>query len=169
MKKLLSLFVILAFATLTAHAQTGKFGHVNYQKLIQGLPGYKTAEGKLQEFSKQLQDTYMAMQEEYQKKVQDYTEKESSMLPAIKEVKQKEIIDLEKRMQQLEVNSQQQLMEKQQELLAPLEEKVIQAIKGLAKEKGYTYIFDFSPGSGILYAPETDDVTALIKGKLGIQ
>jgi outer membrane protein len=162
------LFVaVCSGAAFQVHAQ--KFGHVNYQKIITMLPGYKAAENKLQEFSKQLQDTYFSMQEEYQKKVQDYSAQEKNMLPAIKEVKQKEIIDLEKRMQQLELNSQQQLLEKQQELLAPLEDKVMAAIKDIAKEKGYTYIFDSTPGSGLLYSPDSDDISSLLKAKLGIQ
>lgn len=166
-----SVLIMGGLITLSTCFQVGaqKFGHVNYQKIITQLPGYKAAETKLQEFSKQLQDTYFAMQEEYQKKVQDYTAQEKNMLPAIKEVKQKEIIDLEKRMQQLEMNSQQQLLEKQQELLAPLEDKVLAAIKDIAKEKGYTYIFDSAPGSGLLYSPESDDITAILKAKLGIQ
>lgn len=169
MKKILSLLFIVGFTSLSFQAQAQKLGHVNYQKIIQSLPGYKSAELKLQEFSKQLQDTYVQMQEEYQKKVQEYTTQEKSMLPAIKEVKQKEIVDLEKRMQQLEQNSQQQLVEKQQELLAPLEEKVITAVKDIAKEKGYTYVFDTSPGTSVLYSPETDDITGLLKTKLGVQ
>ncbi len=169
MKKLLSVVFIIVAVSFASYAQAPKFGHVNYQKIITGLPGYKAAETKLQEFSKQLQDTYVAMQDEYQKKVQDYTEQEKSMLPAIKEVKQKEIIDLEKRMQSLEMNSQQQLMEKQQELLAPLEEKVITAVKAIAKEKGYSYVFDTAPGSGIIYAPESDDITVMLKEKLGVK
>lgn len=169
MKKILSIVFLVVSLSFSSFAQAPKFGHINYQKIITGLPGYKTAETKLQEFSKQLQDTYVAMQDEYQKKVQDYTEQEKNMLPAIKEVKQKEIIDLEKRMQSLELNSQQQLLEKQQELLAPLEEKVITAVKTIAKEKGYSYIFDTAPGSGIIYAPESDDITVMLKEKLGIK
>jgi len=169
MNRLATVLFVLIFISLGFNANAQKFGHVNYQKTIQGLPGYKAAEVKLQDFSKQLQDTYLAMQEEYQKKIQDYTAQEKSMLPAIKEVKQKEIVDLEKRMQQLEMNSQQQLQEKQVELLTPLEEKVMTAVKDIAKEKGYTYIFDTSPGSSVLYSPEAEDITSLLKTKLGIQ
>jgi outer membrane protein len=169
MKRISSVLFAIVFTCLGFNANAQKFGHVNYQKVIQSLPGYKAAEIKLQDFSKQLQDTYFAMQEEYQKKIQDYTAQEKNMLPAIKEVKQKEIVDLEKRMQQLENNSQQQLMEKQQELLEPLEDKVMAAVKDIAKEKGYTYIFDTSPGTSVLYSPDSDDITALLKAKLGIQ
>jgi outer membrane protein len=43
------------------------------------------------------------------------------------------------------------------------------AVKDIAKEKGYTYIFDTSPGTSVLYSPDSDDITALLKAKLGIQ
>jgi Skp family chaperone for outer membrane proteins len=41
------------------------------------------------------------------------------------------------------------------------------AIDNVAKEKGYTYIFDASMGL-ILYADPSTEVTALVKAKLGL-
>jgi hypothetical protein len=40
-------------------------------------------------------------------------------------------------------------------------------IAQVAKEMNYSYIFD-SNSSGMLYKPEGDDVTALVKKKLGL-
>jgi hypothetical protein len=37
----------------------------------------------------------------------------------------------------------------------------------VAKENGFTYIFDVSAGS-LLYQPESDNVLSLVKTKLGI-
>ncbi|MBK8830613.1 MAG: OmpH family outer membrane protein [Saprospiraceae bacterium] len=49
-------------------------------------------------------------------------------------------------------------------------EQVKTAIDAVAQENGYTYIFDGSPGVGvILCADESTNVTALVKTKLGIQ
>ena len=65
---------------------------------------------------------------------------------------------------------QKQLGDKREALLAPILEQVKTAIDAVAKENGYTYIFDGSPGVGvILYADESTNVTALVKTKLGIQ
>jgi outer membrane protein len=44
------------------------------------------------------------------------------------------------------------------------------AIQAVAKENGYTYVFDGSPGVGVLlYADETTNITPLVKAKLNIQ
>lgn len=47
--------------------------------------------------------------------------------------------------------------------------KATNAIKEVAKENGFTYIFDMSSGA-ILFASETsEDILPLVKKKLGIQ
>ena len=174
MKGILSITLIAFLFHLPSfsHAQGNqKLGHVNITKLLETMPGYKTAEKKLQDFAMQLQETMGSMQDEYTKKVQDYYDQQEkgNMLPAIAEVKAKEIVDLENRIKKLETSSEQQLMEKQVELLTPLEEEVMKAIKDVADEKGYTYVFDSSVGGSLLYYPETDNITTLVKTKLGIQ
>lgn len=164
----LTVFFLTAL-TLPAQAQAPKLGHVNITRVLEVMPGYQAAEKKLQEFARQLQQTLATMEQEYSQKVQDYYEQEKDMLPAIKEVKQKEIQDLETRIVKLQGTSEEQLAQKQVELLKPLEEQVMNAIKGVATEKGFSYIFDASTGSSLLYFPPADDVTDLVKTKLGIQ
>lgn len=164
----LAVFCLSLFA-MPAQAQNLKLGHVNITKVLEVMPGYQAAEKKLQEFAKQLQQTLATMEQEYSTKVQTYYEQEKDMLPSIKEVKQKEITDLEARIVKLQSSSEEQLAQKQVELLKPLEEQVMTAIKGVATDKGFSYIFDASTGSNLLYYPPADDVTDLVKAKLGIQ
>lgn len=163
MKSLISIvLIIVALQPGLSHAQaTQKLGHVSITKLLETMPGYKTAEKKLQDFAMQLQQAMGSMEEEYTKKVQDYYDQQEkgNLLPAIAEVKAKEIVDLENRIKKLEASSEQQLMEKQVELLTPLEQQVMKAIKEVADTQGYTYIFDSSVGGSLLYYPESDDVT----------
>ncbi|KAB2840859.1 MAG: OmpH family outer membrane protein, partial [Melioribacteraceae bacterium] len=42
----------------------------------------------------------------------------------------------------------------QQELLKPIIEKAKSTISTVAKEGGYTYVFDSSPGTPLLYKPD---------------
>ncbi len=173
MKMLLniSLVVCLFLAAIPAQAQESKvkLGHVNITKVLETMPGYKAAEKKLQDFAAQMQETLGNMEKEYTKKVQDYYDKEKDMLPAIKEVKAKEITDLETRIVKLQGSSDDQLMQKQVELLKPLEEQVMGAIKAVAEEKGFNYVFDSSTGSNLLYSPPSDDITELVKGKMDVK
>ena len=43
------------------------------------------------------------------------------------------------------------------------------AINAVAKEKGYSYIFDSTPGGTLIFAQESDDILPLVKAKLGIK
>lgn len=169
MKLIKPLFLALALVcfSFNINAQSsGKMAHVNFSTLLADLPAYAAAEKQLQKFAQELQTYLVDLNTEYENKVKSYYEEEADMLPSIKETRQKEIIDLEQRIQKLQASSEQQLVEKQNELLAPLEEKIMKAVNDLAAEKGYDYIFDSSPGQSIIVAPEQDDITSLVRAKL---
>ncbi len=170
MKRFLILSLVIATSVVfTASAQTAaKFGHVNIQELLTVLPEYKKAETSLQGYVQQLQGALQTMENEYRQKANDYQKNEATMLPPVKEAKQREILDLEKRIQTLQMTSEQQMMEKQLELIKPIEDKIMKAIKELAEAEGYTYIFDSSPGQSLLYFADSNDVTAKVKTRLGI-
>lgn len=160
------LFVIALPTTVSAQ---NKFGHINAQEVLVALPGYKTAETQLQSFAKKLQDAYVKMQEDYNKLMAEYEtmQKDKTTLKSLLEAKIGEIVDLEKRMQKLELSSEEQLLQKQSELLKPLEDQIMNAIKAVAKEGGYTYVFDSSAGN-LLVSPDGDNIMPLVKKKLGL-
>ena len=169
MKKIFgAIAFVLFFAIASVNAQGSKIGHVSMQELIQALPDYKIAEGNLQSFAKQLQDTYTSMQDEYNQKLSAYMKDSANMTPPMKEAKMQDIADLAKRMQKMEQTSDQTLMDKQNELLKPMQSKVSDAIKSVAKDNGYSYIFDTSNGTTLVYYPETENLTPLVKKKLGL-
>ncbi len=69
----------------------------------------------------------------------------------------------------IEQDMQNQMSQKRDTLLAPILEEVRAAIQAVAKENAYTYVFDGSPGIGVLlYADESTNITALVKAKLGL-
>jgi outer membrane protein len=52
-------------------------------------------------------------------------------------------------------------------LLSPIQEKVNKAIKDVATENGFLYIFDMGVGM-VLYADPAADATKMVKAKLGL-
>jgi len=108
------------------------------------------------------------MQEELQKKYNEYTEKQSQMSDLIRQTKEQEIRDLGSRIEAYQQNAQAQLQEKEKELLQPIIDRAKQAIADVAKENGYTYIFDTSVGA-LLYQQDSDDIFSLVKKKLGLK
>jgi outer membrane protein len=82
-----------------------------------------------------------------------------------------ELDDMKKRITESTQKAQQDIATKQGELLAPLNTKFINAVKAVAKEKGFAYIFDISAQQGannLLAWEGGDDVTAAVRTKLGI-
>jgi outer membrane protein len=108
------------------------------------------------------------MSKEYQKKMGDYQAQEKTMTDAVKEVKQKEITDLGTRIESTQKSAEEKVGVKKQELFKPIIDKAEKAIKDVAKEKGYDYVFDLSLGA-VLVAKDGDSILALVKAKLGIQ
>jgi len=75
---------------------------------------------------------------------------------------------LQNRVEEFKNQSQELLSKKEQELIQPLIDKAKKAISDVAKERGYTYIFDVSAGS-LLYYQDSDDIMPYVKEKLGIK
>jgi outer membrane protein len=69
--------------------------------------------------------------------------------------------------QKFEQDAQQMVSTERERLLKPILERVDAAIKAVAIENQYLMVFDTSSGS-MLFAAETEDVTALVKKKMGI-
>ena len=57
----------------------------------------------------------------------------------------------------------------QSDLFKPIYDKAMAAIKNVAEENNFTYIFDVSSGVILFHSNDSQDVTPLVKAKLGIQ
>jgi outer membrane protein len=108
------------------------------------------------------------MGKEYQKKAQEFQAQEKTMTEAVKEVKIKEIQQLEERIQSTQSSGQEKVAKKKEDLYSPILDKADKAIKEVAKANNYDYIFDASAGT-LLFAKESDNILNLVKAKLGIK
>lgn len=170
MKRLIAISALIVLAVSAGYAQNMKFGHVNGNELIQDLPEFDSALVKLENFRQELMNALELMSVELNNKNDAYTKEEKNLSELVKQNKQQEIIDLNRRMQDFQTKAQDDLQSRQQELFQPIQAKVDKAIKDVGKENGYVYIFD--TGSGVLlYFDETKstNVTALVKTKLGLK
>lgn len=167
MKKSVLLLACGLLASSAIFAQT-KFGYINSDELLSVMPEAKKADSSLTLFAKSYQDQLEQMSKEYQKKVQDYQNQEKTMTEAMKEVKVKEIQQLEERIQSTQQSAQDKVAKKREELYSPILEKADKAIKDVAKTNNFDFVFDASRGN-VLYAKESDNILPLVKAKLGIK
>lgn len=165
-KIILGLALMMCLGMGTAKAQ--KFAYIDFQELMQLMPEYKKANTDMEAFGKTLQEQLKTMNEELEKKYADYQKNEPKMADAIKDLKQKELRDMQTRMQEFQESAQENMRKKESELLKPIIEKAKTTIGTVAKEGGYTYVFDSSPGTPLLYKPEGDNIMGAVKKKLGI-
>lgn len=163
MKKL---FFIIALA-LPMLASAQKLGHINTQELFQQMPELNTVKAQMDTLQNMYENQLAMMQEEFNKKVQDFQQSQATMTDGVREFRQQELADLEQRIQTFYQTAQQDIQRKQQEYLMPLHEKMAKAIEAVGKEKGFTYVFD---SSAMLYiAPEATDLMADVKAKMGMK
>lgn len=168
MKRIALTLAILLAGSNALLAQTLKLGHIDRQRLLLTLPERKGAEEKMQAFAKTLDERLKAMGGEYQAKMADAQAKAETMTQTEKEMVVREINELEQRIQAAQEKAQEDLAKQEEELLKPMVEKTNQAIKDVANESGFTYIFDVSTGM-VLFFDKGEDIMPLVKAKLGIQ
>lgn len=168
MKLSFRIFIAVFALILTNNVQAqNKFGHINSAELIASMPATKQADSTLKRFAESLDAQYKMMGGEYQKKLQEYQQKVDSMPDAIKAIKEKELEDMGRRIQEFEGSAQDNIGKKKEELYSPILKKAETAVKDIAKEKGFSYILDTSSGT-VIFAQESDDIMPLVKAKLGI-
>jgi outer membrane protein len=164
------LVLVIVFAGQNAMAQTFKFGHINSDELIQAMPEYDSATKKLENYRKELVNALELMSVELNNKNEAYQKDAKNLSDIVKQTKEQELVDMNKRIQDFQTNAQQQLQNKQTEVFQPIYAKVDKAIKDVGKENGFLYVFDVAKGS-LLYFDETKsiNVLSLVKTKLGIK
>ncbi|MFZ2900617.1 MAG: OmpH family outer membrane protein [Saprospiraceae bacterium] len=170
MKKIILLGLVLTCWLMSSTvAEAQKYAYVTSGSILEKMPEMEQMRSNLDGYRSQLQKKGQKMVEDFQLKQQDASaKKERGELAPVQEQKileelqkmQEDIINYEQEMQNM-------MLAKQEELLAPVLEKINTAIKEIAKEDGYTLVFDLSSGA-ILFADENSDITAKVKAKVGI-
>ena len=160
MKKLVLMLMLLAPMTMMAQ----KFGKVNTQTIMQALPDVAKANGELEALQKQKDNELKAMQEEFQRKADEYLKGASTMNATAKQQKETELQGLQQKIQQAYQDGQQELQKKSNELMQPIVAKVRAAIDAVGKAGNYTYIFE--EGAAIYTGSNVVDVTKEVQSKI---
>lgn len=172
MKKALKLTLAVLCVMCSTSLFAQKFGRINAQEIIQNMNEFKDAQTQLQAFAKDLDAQLETIQVEFNTKLQEYqkADADGTMTDAIKQLKEKELTDLQTRYQQFQQVASEDMQKKQMELLEPIQKKAIEAINEVAKAGGYIVVFDML-GNSLAYIDEsaTTDIGPEVKAKLGIQ
>lgn len=160
------LAIMIAFP-LCVFAQAPKFGVVNVNSVFEAMPEKASAQTSLETASKTYEDEFKKLTDELEKKYTEFQGLAADTPESIKQRRVQEIQEFEQKIQQFRATAQQDLQRQQEQLMAPIQQKIQTAIKAVGSENGFTFIFpDAIP---TFVGADVQDITPLVKTKLGIQ
>lgn len=165
--RLLLIFCLSVAVCVTNEVYAQKYGYVNSREILNEIPEVKEANANLDAFKLQLQKKGQEMVQALQEKAKELERKQASgeISPKQLEEEAKKLQEEEEKIREFERTSQEKLYKKGEELLKPIQDKANAALKQLAQEGGYDYIFDSGMGI-ILYADESTNLNQKLKAKL---
>lgn len=141
--------------------------HINTAAVLDAMPDKVRAEKDLENYYGELQNQLQAIVNEYQTKIQYYEANQTTMSDFVKQSKEREIVDLQTRIQQFQANAESEFEAKRTELLRPILSKIQNAINTVASETGLSYVIDISTGAAVFLGEESIDITYMVMKKLG--
>jgi len=172
MKHFAKLFLVMVMACICSSAvaqQNFKFGHINAQELIMMMPERDSASVRMENYGRELQDQIEAMQVEFNNKLNVYQQRHAEWSASILEMRQRELQELQVRIQEFQQTAQEDFQRMQQVLLRPVIDRANNAIEAVGKREGFIYIFDISSGSIPFFNTEHSvDVLPLVRQELNI-
>ena len=175
MKKLvkLAMVVLLTVSASTAFGQ--KFGRVDLAAIVPNMPEYQEAVTNLEAYGKDLQDQLEQIMVEFNTLYTNYEKNAATMTDSVRQLKERELGELQQRFQDFQQIAQQDMQRKEAELMNPIYEKANDAVKKIAAEGGYMAIFntagDQAGSAGLAYFDPAalTDITPEVKKALNIE
>ena len=168
MKKFSCVMLLLIAFVIPSSAQM-KIGYINSEAIMQQLPEAQDAQKQLDAISTDWQTELTKMQTDLQHRFEDYDKKKLVMSDKRRAEIEKELQDLERKMvdyRTAKFGANGELFSKQNELMKPVQDKLFKAVKDIADEGGYDYVFDKSSTTLLVYSNEKNDLTSKVLAKL---
>jgi outer membrane protein len=166
MKKIFSVVVLAAGLIIAnnAGAQT-KIGYISIDNMVRLMPETAKIDSLLEKFqSDSINPQYAQIVSLYQYKDSVYKDSVKTPVAVRKQIEQ-ELPTLIYQIQNWQAIVNQAMESKQNELLAPIYNRVYDAIRLVAKEKGYSHVIN---KESLLIAPDGDDMISAVAAKLKI-
>ena len=159
----------LAILCTGALFSQAKIGWVNSQAIMDRLPEAQDAQHQIDNIVTQWQSELAKMQNEWQKKYEEYDKKKLILTDQLRAQSEKDLQDMDKKIADYRTKKFGQsgeLFTKQNELMKPVQNKIFKVIQDIAKEDGYDYVFDKSGDILLLYTNDKFDLTSKVFERL---
>ena len=163
------LLAIALICPMLLSAQTLKIGLVDFGSILQAMPETTAAQNQLTEVSDKYEAEYKKLGEEMNRLVEEYQKMAENELPAIRERKTRELSDYQVKIQQFEQTAGNDLQKMQADLMGPIQQKISQAVESVGREGNYSLIQMYDPQLTLYHAAPVEDITPIVKAKLGVK
>jgi outer membrane protein len=165
------IFLIAAVLVLTssaAMAQTQKTGYISLDQMIGIMPEVAKIDSSMQLYQRDsINQEYVNLYEQYGYYDSLMTKTDTTKMPAsLRKQYRQDRDQIAYQISNWQTIAQNAYQSKQNEMLAPVYRKVMQAVQDVAKEKGYTYIYDKSV---LIIGPQGDDLLPAVAAKLKVK
>ena len=171
MKKLIKLTLVVALVLGSSSLFAQKLGRINLEEIITLMPEYKemmTKHGGVQQ--KICATNLETIQVELNTKYNDFQKNKATYSEVTRQLKEKELTDLQNRLQEFYQSAQEDLQKKEKELTDPIVAKAQEAVKKVAQKGAYVAVFNTTIPSMVYYDEAAmTDLSTEVKAELGIQ
>jgi outer membrane protein len=168
MNKFKIILIAAALVLSSSAVMAQKTGYIDVNTVIQIMPDAAKIDSLMEKFQ---QDS---LGKQFETLVRDYKYRDSilgskdtlTMPPSVKAQHQQTLQGVAYQIQNWQSISQQYYQAKQNQYLEPVYRKVMVAVQAVAKEKGYTYVYDKSV---LIIGPTGDDLLPAVAQRLNIK
>lgn len=163
------MFLFAAILTITAGSVSAqKTGYISLDQVVSLMPEIGKIDTVLQRYqTDSLQPQLAIMIQDYNYKDSMLSSKDSSKIPVtVRNQYRQDMQNVSYQLQNWQGFTQQMMQAKQEQLLEPVYRKAMNALNAVAKESGYSYVYNREV---LLVAPPADDLMPLVAKKLGIK
>ncbi len=153
-------------------AQAQKYAYVNTEYILQNIPEFVKAQEEIDQLSIEWQTEIENLFAEIDALYKQFQNDAPLLTQDMKNRRENEIITKEKAAKDLQKKRfgvDGDLFKRRQELIRPIQDKIYTAIEKRAKQKQYTFVFDRSDNSNIMYADPRNDISNDVLKDMGYE
>jgi outer membrane protein len=144
-----------------------RFGYFSYKTTLETMPGYAIARRNLDDLRIKYENEMKRVEEEFNKKYEDFLEGQKNFAPSILQKRQAELQELMEKNMAFKQEAKRLLKQAEEEAYQPLREQLIQATLVVGKSKGLAFILNTDDNAVPYINPSLgEDVSAAIVAAL---
>lgn len=162
MRNLLSIALFLSFSLLSFGQKNSDIAYIDLNNILTNLPVTDSIQAALEAERTEFEGAFQEMNAEYTKFLDEFQENQDTYSDLIKQTKNSELLDKQKRIQEFEQNANNALQQHNAEMIQPVYAKISEAVTKISKDKGIDYVIDLSKGAVVYTSEEALNLDDLV-------